>query len=149
MWGTSFKVGCGFSMYKEGGWWKKLYTCNYGPGGNIIRQQMYRRGSPCSACPADTTCSPKYPGLCGKSNSRRTGSSFCKGQLESVVYDLPKIKKKSLDIIMQIYRIESPMRQLPYIALVERWLCNLKVPGSCLVMLMYIFIYLFILLHKL
>lgn len=81
-------------MYKEGGWWKKLYTCNYGPGGNIIRQQMYRRGSPCSACPADTTCSPKYPGLCGKSNSRRTGSSFCKGQLESVVYDLPKIKKK-------------------------------------------------------
>lgn len=67
MWWSSFRVGCGFTMFQEDGWWKKLYTCNYGPGGNIILSQMYRRGSPCSACPAGTSCSLQYPGLCGGS----------------------------------------------------------------------------------
>lgn len=71
MWWSSFRVGCGFTMFQEDGWWKKLYTCNYGPGGNIILSQMYRRGSPCSACPAGTSCSLQYPGLCGKSSGGR------------------------------------------------------------------------------
>ena len=29
---------------REGRWFATLYTCNYGPGGNYIRGQMYRRG---------------------------------------------------------------------------------------------------------
>ncbi|KAK7080639.1 Peptidase inhibitor 15, partial [Halocaridina rubra] len=66
LWWNTYKIGCGFTMFKEGGWWKKLYTCNYGPGGNIIFSEMYRRGSPCSACPAGTSCSLQYPGLCGQ-----------------------------------------------------------------------------------
>ncbi|XP_064087317.1 CRISP/Allergen/PR-1-like [Macrobrachium nipponense] len=62
MWWNTFKVGCGYTMFKDGSWWKKLYTCNYGPGGNIIFSEMYRRGSPCSSCPAGTTCSLRNPG---------------------------------------------------------------------------------------
>ena len=27
-----------------------LLTCNYGPGGNVIDQEMYLQGQPCSAC---------------------------------------------------------------------------------------------------
>ncbi|XP_047475100.1 uncharacterized protein LOC125029251 [Penaeus chinensis] len=65
LWWSSYRVGCGYTMFQEDGWWKKLYTCNYGPGGNIILSQMYRPGSPCSACPAGTSCSLQYPGLCG------------------------------------------------------------------------------------
>jgi len=64
MWHNTWKMGCGYTMFEEGGWWKKLYTCTYGPAGNIIFSEMYRRGNPCSACPQDTTCSLTYPGLC-------------------------------------------------------------------------------------
>ncbi|XP_042240701.1 CRISP/Allergen/PR-1-like [Homarus americanus] len=71
MWWNTYTVGCGFTMYEDGGWWKKLYTCNYGPGGNIIFSQMYRRGSPCSSCPEGTTCSLQYSGLCGAAFATR------------------------------------------------------------------------------
>ncbi|XP_066974756.1 uncharacterized protein [Macrobrachium rosenbergii] len=64
MWSSSYKVGCGFTMFLEGNWWKKLYTCDYGPAGNVISYQMYRPGHPCSSCPHGTTCSAEYPGLC-------------------------------------------------------------------------------------
>ncbi|XP_064087631.1 uncharacterized protein LOC135202262 isoform X2 [Macrobrachium nipponense] len=64
MWSSSYKVGCGFTMFLEGNWWKQLYTCDYGPAGNIISYQMYRSGHPCSSCPHGTTCSAEYPGLC-------------------------------------------------------------------------------------
>jgi len=64
MWHNTWKMGCGYTMFEEGGWWKKLYTCNYGPAGNIIFSEMYRHGNPCSACPQGTTCSLTYPGLC-------------------------------------------------------------------------------------
>ncbi|XP_068218381.1 uncharacterized protein [Palaemon carinicauda] len=77
MWWNTYKVGCGYTMFKDGSWWKKLYTCNYGPGGNIIFSEMYRAGSPCSSCPAGTTCSLQYPGLC----SPTTFSSFPSNQV--------------------------------------------------------------------
>jgi len=64
MWHNTWKIGCGYTMFEEGGWWKKLYTCNMGPAGNIIFSEMYRRGNPCTACPSGTTCSLQYPGLC-------------------------------------------------------------------------------------
>ena len=38
--------------------------CNYGRGGNRLRRKVYQPGSPCSACPAHTTCSSSYTGLC-------------------------------------------------------------------------------------
>lgn len=66
LWADTTLIGCGFKMFFEAGWWKKLYTCNYGPAGNIIFSQMYLQGAPCSACPAGTSCSLEYPGLCGE-----------------------------------------------------------------------------------
>ncbi|XP_045601928.2 uncharacterized protein [Procambarus clarkii] len=68
LWWKTDRVGCGFTMFQEGGWWKKLYTCNYGPAGNIIFSQMYNRGTPCSSCPDGTSCSRKFPGLCDNSS---------------------------------------------------------------------------------
>lgn len=70
LWWSTYKIGCGFIMFKEGKWWKKLYTCNYGPAGNIIFSTMYSKGSPCSSCPEGTTCSVQYPGLCQGSRFR-------------------------------------------------------------------------------
>ncbi|XP_069194377.1 uncharacterized protein [Procambarus clarkii] len=69
LWWKTDRVGCGFTMFQEGGWWKKLYTCNYGPAGNIIFSQMYNRGTPCSSCPDGTSCSRKFPGLCGAASA--------------------------------------------------------------------------------
>ncbi|XP_066974698.1 uncharacterized protein [Macrobrachium rosenbergii] len=65
IWYNSYVVGCGFTMYRQGVWWRKLYTCDYGPGGNIIFSQAYLPGDPCSSCPPGTSCSLQYPGLCG------------------------------------------------------------------------------------
>ncbi|CAL4133678.1 unnamed protein product, partial [Meganyctiphanes norvegica] len=64
VWADTYKIGCGYTFYKEGRWHKKLYTCNYGPAGNFLNQDMYRRGSSCSSCPRGTSCSNKYSGLC-------------------------------------------------------------------------------------
>ncbi|XP_066974757.1 uncharacterized protein [Macrobrachium rosenbergii] len=64
VWWDTYKIGCGFGMFLDNGWWKKIYTCNYGPGGNILSSEMYQPGDPCSACPGGTACSARYPGLC-------------------------------------------------------------------------------------
>ncbi|KAF2352825.1 CAP domain [Trinorchestia longiramus] len=64
VWGSTSLVGCGFTMFEEGGWYKKLYTCNYGPAGNIMFTAMYLTGPPCSSCPQGTSCSVAHPGLC-------------------------------------------------------------------------------------
>lgn len=35
--------------------------------GNINNEPIYKKGSPCSACPNNTQCETKeYPSLCGK-----------------------------------------------------------------------------------
>ncbi|XP_069981484.1 venom allergen 5-like isoform X2 [Penaeus vannamei] len=65
LWGSSYSVGCGFIRFKGGSSWKQLYTCNYGPIGNIKQQKMYQQGPPCSACPSEVPCSEEYPALCG------------------------------------------------------------------------------------
>jgi len=67
VWAATTQVGCGATSFKEGRWFSTLYTCNYGPGGNIIRGQMYRQGRACSAC--QDNCSLQYPGLCSTSNN--------------------------------------------------------------------------------
>ena len=47
----------------------RLYACNYGETGNILRRPVYKIGRACSSCPCATTCSNDYPGLCAPSNS--------------------------------------------------------------------------------
>lgn len=61
IWAETSKVGCGFSMYKKDGWFTKLYVCNYGVGGNMLGNPVYKQGATCSQCPAGTSCTN---GLC-------------------------------------------------------------------------------------
>ena len=56
IWAETYKVGCGFIIYQEGKWYKRLYSCNYGHGGNMAKAAIYLKGEPCSKCPSDTTC---------------------------------------------------------------------------------------------
>ncbi|CAG0897825.1 unnamed protein product [Darwinula stevensoni] len=62
VWGKSYKVGCGFASFRDGSDYLKLYVCNYGPAGNLIGQQVYSTGSPCSSCPRGHVCNGM--GLC-------------------------------------------------------------------------------------
>ena len=66
VWSNTNKIGCGITEFREGKWFAKLYTCNYGPAGNYIGGQMYAKGRACTKCPSGTSCSVQYPGLCGK-----------------------------------------------------------------------------------
>ncbi|XP_077564384.1 venom allergen 3-like [Haemaphysalis longicornis] len=67
IWAETSHVGCGKARFKIRGedWYKTLYTCNYGPVGNVITSKIYEKGRPCSRCPNNTVCSASNPGLCG------------------------------------------------------------------------------------
>ena len=65
-WAETSRIGCGYTLYKEGPWWTKLYVCNYGSAGNFQRGQMYERGAACSNCPSGTSCSREFPGICSE-----------------------------------------------------------------------------------
>jgi len=67
VWASTDKVGCGATSYKNGRWFSTLYTCNYGPNGNFINGQMYKKGPACSACDSGEKCSTSFPGLCESS----------------------------------------------------------------------------------
>jgi len=56
IWAETYKVGCGFIIYFDGQYYKRLYSCNYGHGGNWIGRPIYLKGEPCSKCPKDTKC---------------------------------------------------------------------------------------------
>jgi len=71
-WAETDKVGCGAASYKDGKWFTTLYTCNYGPGGNFIRGEMYKAGRACSDCPSGTSCSKDFPGLCAAPTNSTT-----------------------------------------------------------------------------
>ena len=61
VWADTYKVGCGFTaFYGFDGSYKKLYVCNYGPGGNIIGGSMYKTGWPCTQCPVDAPSCRHY-----------------------------------------------------------------------------------------
>ena len=68
VWADTDKVGCGATSFKNGRWFSTLYTCNYGPNGNYINGQMYKKSRSCSECGAGEICSVDYPGLCSKNN---------------------------------------------------------------------------------
>uniref|UniRef100_T1JAR0 Cysteine-rich venom protein n=1 Tax=Strigamia maritima TaxID=126957 RepID=T1JAR0_STRMM len=65
VWWDTATIGCGYTYYKDGKFWKKLFVCNYGPNGNWLDEAMYNRGPPCSECPSGSRCSKRYFGLCG------------------------------------------------------------------------------------
>merc|ERR1712080_54462 len=56
VWAETTELGCGWSYFKDGSWYKSLVVCNYAKGGNMIGASMYQTGTACSACPAGTSC---------------------------------------------------------------------------------------------
>lgn len=69
VWATSWRMGCGYTVHKRGKEYVELYTCNYGPAGNVKNESMYKKGEPYSECPINScwgkSCAkPSYPGLC-------------------------------------------------------------------------------------
>jgi len=67
-WAKTSRVGCGLTEYRTNNWVAKYYVCNYGEGGNVITLPVYSTGPACSRCPANTSCSLRYPGLCSEIN---------------------------------------------------------------------------------
>ncbi|KAH6932403.1 hypothetical protein HPB50_005315 [Hyalomma asiaticum] len=66
VWSMSRYVGCGYTYYNVDGAelnHMKHYACNYGPGGNYLREPVYKEGPTCSACPSNTSCN-EATGLC-------------------------------------------------------------------------------------
>ncbi|GFY67077.1 hypothetical protein TNIN_425291 [Trichonephila inaurata madagascariensis] len=79
LWATSWKVGCGYTIHSYSNdprfQYVELYTCNYGPTGNLYMQDMYKIGPTCSQCPENTCCGRQcemmgvrsdFDGLCSK-----------------------------------------------------------------------------------
>jgi len=67
MWAKTSRIGCGVTSFRSGRFISRLYVCNYGESGNVLRQPVYRIGTPCSACSG--SCSADYPGLCTSASS--------------------------------------------------------------------------------
>jgi len=66
IWAKTWKVGCGFTAYKAVKPFNRfgprgIYICNYAPGGNYKTKEVYKTGTPCSACPENAKCND---GLC-------------------------------------------------------------------------------------
>ncbi|KAH7937175.1 hypothetical protein HPB49_008429 [Dermacentor silvarum] len=53
-WSRTGKVGCGATDCPQLG--GRYMVCNYEPGGNMLRQPVYREGWPCSQCPQGMSC---------------------------------------------------------------------------------------------
>uniref|UniRef100_A0A8L8JQ17 SCP domain-containing protein n=1 Tax=Heligmosomoides polygyrus TaxID=6339 RepID=A0A8L8JQ17_HELPZ len=53
-WAASRRLGCAVVRCPT------VYTavCNYNPSGNVVGQQIYTPGTPCTACAAGSTCNP-------------------------------------------------------------------------------------------
>jgi len=76
MWGTTTKIGCGSITYRSKKFNVRMYTCNYGQAGNVLRRNVYKIGKSCSHCPCGTSCSDNYPGLCSSSAKNSTNHNL-------------------------------------------------------------------------
>ncbi|CAL4125241.1 unnamed protein product [Meganyctiphanes norvegica] len=67
VWAETSEIGCGAVVYSTMSHYgyesTTLYVCNYGPGGNIIGEEMYKTGEAASEC-GESGKSTKYPELC-------------------------------------------------------------------------------------
>jgi len=64
LWAKTSRIGCGVTAFRNGRFNSRLYVCNYGEGGNVLRQEVYKVGRGCGECP--NSCSNDYPNLCTK-----------------------------------------------------------------------------------
>ncbi|EYC05766.1 hypothetical protein Y032_0080g1347 [Ancylostoma ceylanicum] len=59
-WHNNVRLGC--AVKKCSGFY--FVVCQYGPGGNVVGENIYNIGATCSNCPSGTTCDATV-GLCG------------------------------------------------------------------------------------
>lgn len=90
-WADTYMVGCGYSYYddpKRG--LSKLYVCNYGPGGNLVGDSMYKVGFPglMSCVDYDMEQSSRYVGLCEVDRTAYV-SHLCKDVAKPSLEQLP------------------------------------------------------------
>lgn len=129
IWAKTSHVGCGKARFKMQGedWYKTLYTCNYGPIGNVITSKIYEKGSPCSRCPNNTACSVSKPGLCSlqarsfnlhkgryiSSNGfqRPNQQGHNGGYISSFRFPGPDQQGGMHHQGIQVYKLEVPMKQ--------------------------------------
>jgi len=68
VWAKTHKVGCGVTVFQDGGFFSTLLVCNYGPAGNFQGEPIYTQGDTCTACPAGTSC---QQGLCSRGSQAK------------------------------------------------------------------------------
>lgn len=74
-WSETYLVGCARARYmSEHNLPSEYLVCNYGPGGNIFGNSLYREGPACSRCPLG--CSDRYPGLCLRSEDTNVSANM-------------------------------------------------------------------------
>nr|CDJ87940.1 SCP extracellular domain containing protein [Haemonchus contortus] len=56
-WATTQYFGCAVISCADSNW---SAVCHYKPGGNILNEHLYEKGTPCSACPSGDTCDSEY-----------------------------------------------------------------------------------------
>ncbi|RWS29763.1 Venom allergen 5-like protein, partial [Leptotrombidium deliense] len=73
IWADTWKIGCGYAAYHINDTLfniEELYTCNYGPSGNVLFEKVYKNGTAVSDCPPNSSQSRIYSGLC---NAKQNG----------------------------------------------------------------------------
>ncbi|XP_047739148.1 uncharacterized protein LOC108672202 [Hyalella azteca] len=95
VWATTTHVGCGYRYFQDGSRHKKLYTCNYGPAGNIIANPMYTIARACSKCPRGSRCSAVYSGLCSVAANDGKGIKYEDYSTQGSSSSLQEIVSKS------------------------------------------------------
>lgn len=93
VWATTWKIGCGYTRYpstERPFVYDLLYTCDYGPGGNLVGGDMYEDGEVCSKCPEGTCCGSgcdgqavetRFKGLCKSTTPEGPMASHGKNNL--------------------------------------------------------------------
>ena len=92
----------------------RLYVCDYGEAGNIIRREMYNTGPACSHCPCTTACSDHYPGLCSThSNTSANHNIMCMLQMPHMVHHLTDMTMETAndigDMMMDTFHTTGEM----------------------------------------
>ena len=60
VWAETKEVGCGYMSHFDGKYYRQQLACNYGPGGNMVRDVMYDTDTS-KSCPSGST---ENDGLC-------------------------------------------------------------------------------------
>nr|A9QQ26.1 RecName: Full=Venom allergen 5; AltName: Full=Antigen 5; Flags: Precursor [Lycosa singoriensis]ABX75373.1 venom allergen [Lycosa singoriensis] len=129
LWAKTWRIGCGFLDFNYPGNGRR-YTqivCNYGPKGNEEGEEVYKAGSVCSSCPANTCCGD----ACKKHNLKANYHGLCKVIDENLPPEgnVPH-KKTGNEVFYCGFNDESDCRHT--VEGVDRWIRNVTTGGTWL-----------------